>query len=570
METSVLDSPRIQIESVLPTYEWRKLAETVKSFAPHVVVLVARKMPRLMECLGLDFGKDCVVISDLAIPFAYHLFRDSRVAIIDDVVNVGTTLANAHSRVLACGAQKICLFALAAQQRDSRQRRQNLLDKLQLRVRYASYQPFDKNEHVELSWSVPRALGFIAKPYDLEFPLIACHFTPPFSLNSEIFAWLQEKYGKESVHRLNRPKACDLGLSRFTVDIRAESELNTKLRLYLDEKTQTCNLVPFCIPPSSRAFETKEEYAKHMVATLMKRLSNAPEGSEVFPGESMLRLGLFMQSLDFGMSMLDEIGEILTVQESPPFNIDDASLLFGPDMRKIPAEGCAPCTAITLMAGAPESPFLKHYIKGDNGNGFLQTIRDRASCNDRYTLFSALFKELAETVGSSCLANYELNWPYSNKQIKENPYLRLRIGPTFEDLVVIMSKLWDVSDSDKGTLRNQVSALLDWAIDEGAVVPTIAEYENQLYRIYRKGEEELRDNVANRVVYALDGIEKGVSLTRLAKILAILGFSQETEELLLPSSLPRGNVATFPTTSVDKEQAEISHYLRDIGRIKKQ
>src|SRR5947209_13726773 len=75
-----------------PHAAWRSLISRVRGFDPDVAVLIARKMPRLAECFGFSLGPRAIVVSDLAIPFVHGLLAGARVAVLDDVVNVGSTI----------------------------------------------------------------------------------------------------------------------------------------------------------------------------------------------------------------------------------------------------------------------------------------------------------------------------------------------------------------------------------------------------------------------------------------------------------------------------------------------
>src|SRR6185437_16929228 len=91
---------------------WRALADLVRRDHPDVVILIARKVPRLVELFNLNFGTRCLVVSDIAVPFCHTLIRGRRVAVVDDLVNVGTTLAHARDCVVACGARNVNFYAL--------------------------------------------------------------------------------------------------------------------------------------------------------------------------------------------------------------------------------------------------------------------------------------------------------------------------------------------------------------------------------------------------------------------------------------------------------------------------
>jgi len=107
---------------------------------------------------------------------------------------------------------------------------------------------------------------------------------------------------------------------------------------------------------------------------------------------------------------------------------------------------------------------------------------------------------------------------------------------------------------------------LDYTIDDGAVVPTLARYDGRYYRVYRKGESEARDRAVKRALHAwasMDAGDQAMSLTRVSKLHTILSFSAEVRQVLTPDTLTRGNVATLPADTLDLSGAEIAHYLRD-------
>ena len=588
MPTGVVGKTRSEeLRQVLPPHDWRRLAEMVRLFRPTVVILVARKMTRLVDLLSLDFGEGCVVVSDYAIPFIHHLLRGARVAIVDDVVNVGTTIVSAHARVAACGASEVCAFALAFKEQ-GRNGEECLLAKKGIPVRYVHEKALSEREHADFSHRVPLALGFAAKPYDLEFPIIECRYTVPFVRAAEVCAWLQDRFGAEAVHRLDRPKACDTGLSRFTVDVPVSPGRNYKLRFYADDDGGVCRLAPFAIGPAARTAPTGGMLARceAVRAALLNRLQGIPAGCEVFLGESAYRVKLFFDSLEFGLAMAEGLSDVLTVEnEECPFSMSDAVSLFGPEVENALNEAAVenetplPGKHGNNVAPAEQgpdanmSPFWTEFLARDE-RGFMDAVRNRVKTGSPLALFTAFFSELADRAGAAGYASYTLDWPYSREEVAAEPYKRLRIGPTFGDLVRIMSELWGWSPARQVLLQNQVSAFLDWAIDDGGVVPTVAQYGGRFYRAYRKGENDPRDRMSENVFYALNtrqvnGAVKPISLTRLAKILAVMSFSSEVEDTLQPRAMPRGNTAEYLNTCVDTAGTEIAFYLRETNRLKR-
>lgn len=159
---------------------WRDLAARVRSFSPDVVVLVARKMPRLREALGFEFRTNALEITDLAIPFCHSILHGARVAIVDDVINRGSTMRSASKQVIACGARSVAFFSLArTEQSDLGE--QNV---------FCSSVPMSKRDVLRWAMRVPEALRLVNKPFDLSFPVIPCDFAPGVTTGSEIFNFL--------------------------------------------------------------------------------------------------------------------------------------------------------------------------------------------------------------------------------------------------------------------------------------------------------------------------------------------------------------------------------------------
>ena len=528
-----------------------------------MVVLIARKMPRLAELFRLSFGDRALVLSDLAIPFAHRFIAQQRVAIVDDVVNVGSTLQHAHDCVKACGAATIRLFALGTKNREKSENTP---------IEYSRFEPLSEKAYDDLVTEVPAAIRQLAKPYDLEFPIIHCRLAAPARSAYTLLEWLRDRYGPALVHDLTC-RFDTSGLSRFTLDKHGSDEGNVKLRLYVDERQMACNLVPFAIPPNlQREIAIHSDRARSLLHVLEEALTSSPTKASLWPDEARCRARLFCRSLDLGLAALDDLGEVLVLDSAHAYSLHDAELLFGPVIRSVdrhPVPTVRPDAPLaqTQATTVPGSPFLNK-SREFAGGMFLERIRTAAGSTDAVSLFACIFDVVAELVGASDANKYSLDWPFSKEEVRKHRYLRLRVGPTFEDLVQIMGKLDAKAPHGALPLRNLVSMLLDFAIDAGAVVPTTAKYGDWLFRIYRKGETPLRDLATNRVLYAWRNYGKPMSLTRFSKLNTILAYSSELPQVMLPQALLRGNVASLQSTCVDEMGgAELSHYLRDTGRL---
>jgi hypothetical protein len=556
------------IRSILSVSLWHDLARHISAYKPDVIVLVARKMPRIREALDIEFCPGAIEITDWAIPFSHSILNKSRVAIVDDVINRGSTVENASKHVMACGASDVRFFALA---------KTSHADLLNDKLQCARNTPLNEEELRDFAYRVPEALSLVNKPFDLGFPVIPCTFAIPFREYSDIREWLIRIFGPEAVHNPTTPLGYKHQFQRLSIDLGMGKPGICKIRLYIDERIQECNMVPFWIPPvlPVEGLVARTTEAKAVDALLMEALDNAPVDSMLWPDEARVRAYLFIAGLELGQKALELMQDIFVLRGPELFNETDARLAFGPAIKH------ASCLTIGKdHVSIPElkltdeytSPFLEKCKDFDNGQ-FMDKMRDAVPANlgplSIEILFDELFTRLSKFVGAANYKDYSLSWPFTKNQISRNPYLRLRIGPTFDDLVHLMSGMLD-SDLrlSEDSIRSAVGDLLDRFIDEGVVVPTITSYEGKFYRIYRKGENGHRDKAIQRALLSLDHLGRPISRTRLAKILTILTYSSQVETCLVPAAEGRGNVSVF-TKEIFAEEAEITRYLIETGHIKK-
>lgn len=545
-----------------PHAAWRSLISRVRRFEPDVAVLIARKMPRLAECFGFGLGPQVVIVSDLAIPFVHDLLAGARVAVVDDVVNVGSTINRAVRSIRACGAVEVRAFALGT-------RRPSACHEIGVECEWP--EPLDAAQYAEWTESVPSAIRGLAKPYDLEFPVIPCRLNPPLRTAADVRGWLTSQFGRDRVRLFPGPG--DLP-GRISVDMPDGGRGLVKFRLYPDGRGG-CNVVPFAIPAvlDSRSLgRPAHPVARALLAAARSRLRGVPSDATAWSEEPGVRAELFARSLDIGLSHLDQLGDLISVAVVPPIDVAEVALLFGPigtaDLAQPVGGGevADEPVASESATGCTPTPFSDFLLRTEVGARFLDRVRTASRGSGGFTYFSALFNELAIAVGTGDPTACEFDWPYPPEEVRADPYKRLRIGPTFEDLVRLYQP--PAGGGYAGPpARHQVSALLDYAIDEGFVVPTLARYDGALYRIYRKGETDPRDRAADRALYAWACRNRPMSLTRFAKLTAILSFSGEVPDAFVPDTLTRGNVATLAAGALDLESAEVSHYLLKTGRL---
>ena len=528
--------------------QWRELAAQVRDYEPQVVVLIARKAPRVRQALALDFGAGALTVSDLALPFLGTTCSGMRVAVVDDVVNVGSTVRTTYEKVTAAGADDVRVFAIAHRPGNE------LAD---IPVSYVSDDPLDDVELRRFASRIPDELQGLAKPYDLDFPLLRCRLQSERHQFGDILQFLKDRYGEGRSWDLTSARGAALGVRRAAVDM--ETGTHDKVRLYVDA-AGCVNLVPIAVSP---VLPTEEPRGKSAQA-LWSEVAPAARAENL---EALARLRLFCDSLSLGTRFMAENADWLS-QAPEPLDLDEAELIFGPRVRRF---SLGHLTEVDASESRPRptastpSPFLA-YAEEMN---FSERILKRTGNGDRpdvLSLFIAIFDELAELVGASDPSKFQ--WPApSAKAIRENSYLRLRIGPTAYDLIDLIREA-SGRQSPPEVTRQQVSRLLDRFIDAGSVVPTTTTQDGRVYRIYRKGESDHKVAVADRIHFALTNYDRPITRTRLAKVMAALSFNDQDDSMLEVKNLTRGNVPAFRDDLLNAG-SDVTAWLRDNGHIRR-
>jgi hypothetical protein len=559
----------VELSLLFSMEKWQRLAHNVREYNPDVVVLVARKTPRLAEILGLSFGR-AIVISDLAIPFCSNMLAGRRIAIIDDVINIGSTIDNARKQVIACHAESCVLFALAAKLRSNS-------------IGFPDFQLVDEDpmndvEYEEFVRQVPSALQLVPKPYDLDYPVCNCVIKPPFRRPGDICSWFTETFGRR-LHILTTEREERFGFSRFTVDFPTTQGANLKARFYFDFTTNECNVVAMAIPAifSQSSNYSETTYVGKIWRVLSSIASTAPAEACLWDKEPLARAELFVHSLSFCSTVLSEVSQVIGPKNSTYFSITDASYIFGPtvanqlssilDDADLEIGELDKVFSQTNLASNNNGPFWSH-LQEDERELIKREAVKSIEQGDVDGAFHSLFEGLANVIGATNIQEYSLSWPFTKKEVLENPYLRLRIGFSFMDLLSFFEPKLSLLLDSRTTTRAIISALIDRYIDSGALVPTIANYNGCFYRVYRKGEGPFWVDEVNKALYAWKCIGKPLSLTRFTKLQAILSFSSEVTTSLVPNDLERGTVGFLPSTVIDQSGTEIGRYLLRTGKLK--
>jgi hypothetical protein len=529
---------------------WDELASLVRAFEPSVVLLLPRKPVRMREALELDFGAGALTITDLAIPFARRWLHGARVAVVDDFVNVGSTMNNAIARALEAGASEIAAFAITSGGSSA---------EIATTVRFACPEILNQAGMREFGRRVPETLQRIAKPYDLDFPLLQCRLRLPLNGFDTLSASLREIHGDEQVYDLSTPEGSTAGVRRLALDLTDDGH-HDKVRIYFDERQSLCRVMPISIPdpvggPRNQAWSS-------MAAAVWDSLREGPLAEDL-DLDAETRLSMFCNALDFGERFVNDHADLLVLDLQQPLDLDDAELVLGPGVRRAATRIMGPRPTPPMRTASNHPGGTSPFLSAAKRNGFIDDLRATTLAFPAVT-FASIFERLADWVGAQDVARYRFDWPSSAEEVHDTPYLRLRIGPTIPDLVALVA---DVCRLPKEAARRHVTRLLDRAIDAGGVVPTTGQYDGRVYRIYRKGEGSLRDRSAQRLLWAWQESGLELSLTRASKLLTIMDFATPiADRALSVGSQQRGTVLAYQPDLLDGG-GDAVHYWMATGQL---
>ena len=565
--------------------DWFALRDAVRDWRPDLIVAVARKMPRIDEAAGLHLADIATTISDLAIPFCAPFIRGARVAVIDDSVNVGSTIRHAAEALRDIGATEVQAFALY-----SREKERVELDDQGTKLRLVADEPYNHRLWREIAAQAPMLISRLNKPYDLDFPVIPCELTAPLGDAADLIAELNERFG-DNVFDVTTAVGRELDTHRLSIDRTNTAGPFSKVRLYFDAHTGQLNVVPMEIatplpiaPPPE--FPTWASQAFRVLVAAAGRTCT---------DELRARALLFVASLGAGITWLAEVSDIIRPKSSTLVDLHEAELIFGPAVRNMslpsslvalrveaasadaagvddesartPQGPAGPgrqetepsmsvrATAAPTTAALPvrTSPAFEHVWP------LMREHVEAAESTDPIVRTVTIFECLSRVVGSESTKLYQLDWPYTFDQIVADPYLRLRVGFTAADLTAMLQHGARTERTPEGW-RRTTSKVLDHLIDAGMVVPTIAAYDNKYYRVYRKGEAQGREETVDRMLRALHEYGAPMSSTRLSKVGVITSFVVPTSSAAHVAPYQRGNVLAFDADLLDDE-TEMSRFL---------
>lgn len=514
------------IESKLDVSAWKELKEKIVEFDPDVIVLLARKMPRIAEVLGWDtFFHNKIVISDFALPWVSGEIKSGKkIAIIDDALNQGTSLKNVHNKV--CPLSKdISIFVLG---------RRETKDMDEIKSDFGTHFTYIKDlvkngkdgTYEKHSYKIPHAISLLAKPYEIEFPIFYASYKNNQHDAADILYYL-ETHLQDSIyaHDTTAAHTIDLGLARISLDLCITHLNNYKIRLYLDDTNKMVAIVPMATGYKTlvgegctklRAYVKGKQKSINSYYEKLKKYSDGkkkpyPESFfSLLKVETDTRSEQFISSLEFGLTTMHILNDLFDINNAW-LSTQDISMLFGSDFMK-EVKDISPRMGKdwTLSDSPPKNknkslitPEFWRSFKGQKDNPHvLESFKIDKKGRD--SVFLDFFEHLRnqKRIKNNQKSDIGEQYTSSDQQISEYPFLALRGGPTAGDMLHLFRYHWNKRGGTTYSYeetRGFLSSIIDTYVDAGSIVPVISQ-EGQ--RVYRSGESPAFDRERSNVYIA--------------------------------------------------------------------
>lgn len=460
--------------------EWTALAREVRACRPDCLVLLARKMTRLWQHMrnldGETFLCRYPTISHYALDYIdKKRIEGKKVIIIDDALNVGSTMKHVYNKLVHLGAAEVHSFVLGAKADFNPEDLGNLANTLHI----ICPKKLDDQKYHAKSASINRCLLLSGLPLELEFPVYE------LSLTTNPDEFMETLYSREQGRssRLTQVDAAIAGFERLSVTRHDEQGNRSKYRFYFGKNPDRVLCVPMPLASNTTGIPRFAGRAD-LYACGMKLME------QYLPHLSQYGVQ--------GATILAEDTELLF---GAPFN----ATMVAKDRTRKREEDASDTWFLDVLESSPE---FTGQMKKFPYSGSLRLT------------FVKLFQTLGNAVneharGTETPVLKKLPLPV-REGIKQDNFLRLCLGLTFSEIVALLETYWENTKKiSLEKISSFVSQLLDEHIDQGFVVPTLDPYGR---RVFRKGEAAPKDRA---LLYAL-GWEGAVYGDDLEEILTNL------------------------------------------------
>lgn len=443
--------------------EWRKLAREVCAFKPDYVVLLARKMTRLWQRMReIDrrtFLPDVPTVSHFALDYlAPENIRGKNVAVIDDAINIGSTMRHVCGKLQAIGVASVRCYVLSCKESFNRENLGRFKNNLYIRKENSLLK--DQEYHANAA-TLNRCLLFAGRPLELEFPIYT------LDLGDTSQEQFQDRLKTLEVRWqwVTYVDADVAGMGRASV-LRENAQGDVvKHRFYFDRHRDRVLYMPM---PFSQGKSTGRRFTGR---------------AELYAHGKQLMAEYWPTLKEYG------VHDIHLVEE-------DTRLLFGSDFDvkllqrdKDGEEGAESVSEDYMLCALLKS------------RSFTDALEKHTFSSSVRLTFIKIFEELGRAVGEvapgSMDTTFEQALPsFLRETIRYDNFMRLRLGLTVPEIIDLLRRYCPTPAND-AKLESMVSGLLDEHIDQGFVVPML---DLAHRRAFRKGEAAPQDRA---LLYAL-------------------------------------------------------------------
>lgn len=484
-------------KAYLDSKSWQKFCDSVicPEKPPRAVVAIARKMPRILEYLGVIENAHCPVLTERALPWLEKCDSESnKIHFCDDVLNVGTTLHHFAKYARDNGIGSVQLKVYACRREKYEGYNSTPLSDFSLSVS----ELFDKKRYLRFETALPQELLTIGKPYDIDFPIISVAISEQEALRSSEDWYDIFSTQFSSVHNLTTLSQKEAGIT--SISIMEPISLSgdyvffgkrpgiipiVKIRLYISAREKIIRIVPIFAPPvSAKDLQDRKTFFKNELESIFSSLCDKVRAGSPFSLEPIYNLFVYLLSFQYGRMFLPFIRQCISLGDEviPTLSQVDLEFLFG---RQVAQE-------IREVLGR----LLRKNIADSNlSERFHSYPRPKKPMKEK--LVQKVFKILVHEGYEGAKAHqvfreairivddvYHGNEPDLSKRFPS--YKRLRKGLSLCDLWWLSCKMC----SGSGPSFEEMSFLLDYYVDSGVVVPVVEEINSVYLRTYRQGESK--------------------------------------------------------------------------------
>lgn len=516
-----------------------------------VYIVMAHKAVQLFQVL-LDQGHihkhigRKIIISSQALDYDCDYLLHKKIAIIDDIVISGTSIASAIHKLVSAGINADDNIEIIALARDKDYQTMVFDDDKGNAILHCDTLLGDA-ACIELSYFISQAFSYYGIPYDVDYPT----YNVTLGNDKEQFLFKELFWRTETTTNIDQqigdvssyvlfPKECIFKMlwSKLGADLSMCTHIKIRayVRRYPSGRTD-CTIVPMCL---------FNEIAERDLDKLYRIFSATPAGNAIDMNVSYIAQ---MHYLEFYIAhqMYLVFNELTTLDEHPMPTDLSIKLLFGDHYG----------AQVSAFLGKKQST-PKHYLSIESVNYidkdllkefFAHEIGIEMARNIAKVQQLDL-EEQGEWINHIILAPFL--WWYDTKEIPvrrqlmspaihymrdfviiENKLARLRCGFSLNTLQYILCG--STADQEAEIL---ISMFLDHAIDQGIIVPTVFHNTSKHYlcRAYRHGEDlpfSLEDEC--RLAFFLQRISQKIASVNHTPIQEVMdeGFSEIAFEKII-------------------------------------